>query len=85
MKDPLSGKMKQVDRPKEEWVVHERPDESASFPRKSALAVRGTRMIRGTGDGFDAVFPPLPPSPFDRTKRKNRRRHRLTHLRYDTR
>ncbi len=25
MKDPLSGKMKQVDRPKEEWVVQERP------------------------------------------------------------
>jgi hypothetical protein len=26
VKDPLSGKMKQVDRPKEEWVVQERPE-----------------------------------------------------------
>ena len=26
VKDPLSGKMKQVDRPKEEWVTQERPD-----------------------------------------------------------
>lgn len=26
VKDPMTGKTKQVDRPKEEWVVHERPD-----------------------------------------------------------
>jgi hypothetical protein len=49
-KDPLTGKIEQVDRPKEEWVVQERPDIGSSRtrtgPRRSTVGRRSTASSR---------------------------------------
>jgi hypothetical protein len=49
-KDPLTGKIKQVDRPKQDWVVQERPDIRIISDENWAAAQRRWQEI-------DGVFP----------------------------
>lgn len=53
VKDPLTGKMKQVDRPKEDWVVQERPDIRIVSDEEWTAAQARWREI-------DGVFPRNP-------------------------
>jgi site-specific DNA recombinase len=50
VKDPLTGKMKQVDRPKEEWVTQQRPEMRIISDDDRAAADRRWQVI-------DGVFP----------------------------
>jgi hypothetical protein len=46
-KDPLTGKIEQVDQPKEDWVVHERPDIRIILDEDWSAAQRRWQEIDG--------------------------------------
>lgn len=47
VKDPLSGRMKQVERPKEEWVIQDRPDIRSITDEEWAAAQVRWREVEG--------------------------------------